>query len=150
MFIVKTKILVCVFLLIVLNDAYSFASVENNPKKAVSLFFLNLYYFNVLLILKILNKISRNGDNRDLVLIEESNEDNEISEIESKLMKFLEILSKKKIQQEFNEKKIYENALEAESEESELKLSKRNPEFTNSLMMYSKLFRKLDRIGRRR
>ena len=63
--------------------------------------------------------------------------DIDIDEVESKLIKYLELLAKIKIQQRNAE------------EEDSMKFSKRNPEFTNSLMLYSKLFRKLEKVGRR-
>ena len=62
--------------------------------------------------------------------------DEDIDDIESTMIKYLELLARIKMQ-------INEN------EENNLRFSKRNPEFTNSLMLYSKLFRKLEKVGRR-
>jgi hypothetical protein len=62
--------------------------------------------------------------------------DEDIDDMESTLIKYLELLARIKMQ-------INEN------EENNLRFSKRNPEFTNSLMLYSKLFRKLEKVGRR-
>ena len=72
----------------------------------------------------------------------ERNSEINIAELEANLLRYLELLAKIKMHQRT------EN--ENDSESDELKFRKRNPEFTNSLMLYNKLFRKLDRIGKRR
>ena len=70
---------------------------------------------------------------RDIISVDD---DIDINEIESRLIKYLKLLARIKMQQK-------------ENEENGLIFSKRNPEFTNSLMLYSKLFRKLEKVGRR-